>query len=95
LSLGWSVLSYHGKCECLLFLTYCIFEHRSIKTMKNVSLTKKRNTEILKNYNAMYFGEMKRDEVIYQELSEKYFMMPKTLYEIVLKESKKHELQSA
>lgn len=61
----------------------------------NLSMTKRSHVllqskykKIFERYTQMYFGQMMRDEKIYEILCEEFHLMPKTLYGIVLKMSK-------
>ena len=55
--------------------------------MRNYPLIEKRNELLFADY-AKLWGDGKREELIFEELSEKYFLEVKTIYRIVLRESK-------
>lgn len=63
--------------------------------MRNPIIKSNRNAKIAQDYNEMYFGQLMRDEAIFQALMEKYFLAYKTLYKIVLAESRKQSPQTA
>lgn len=56
--------------------------------MRNSDLINQRNQAIYQKYCEMYFGEMKREEVIWPELKKLFWLEEDTLYRIVLKVSK-------
>lgn len=59
----------------------------NIKKMGNQPLKEKRDKLIFDDY-AKLWGTGKREELIFDELSEKYFLERDTLYRIVLQQKK-------
>ncbi|TWI16303.1 hypothetical protein [Sphingobacterium siyangense] len=55
--------------------------------MRDNSLIEKRNRAIYDDFEHMFNHEGKRMEVIYNELSSKYFLVPKTVSKIVYAEA--------
>lgn len=51
--------------------------------MRNEDLKLARNTKILERYNQMYWGEMKRDSVIFPELTREFYLAETTLKDII------------
>lgn len=61
---------------------------------KTSDLVQQRDEQILEAYNKMYWGEMKREEAIWPELEQRFFLKQKTLYKIVLAKSKEKANQN-
>lgn len=55
---------------------------------RNIEKYSKRNRDIAADYTRLYFVDGKRDDVIFPQLAEKYYLQPSTIEKIVLKESK-------
>lgn len=49
----------------------------------------RRNKLIAEDYTRLFFEECKRDEAIFVELGEKYFLEPDTIYRIILEQQRK------
>ena len=55
---------------------------------KNTALLHCRNLAIADDYMDQFFNQGKREDLIFQELSLRYFLQPATIRKIVLKQSK-------
>lgn len=51
----------------------------------------RRNKLIAEEFSRLFFEEGKREDVIFNELSERYFLSPQTVYRIVLEQQKEVE----
>jgi len=58
--------------------------------MRSNSLLSERNVSIFKDFEEL-FNQGKRFDFIYEELSGKYFLVPKTIAKIVYSEAKKQK----
>ena len=55
---------------------------------RNLTKISTRNKTITEEYTRLFFTEGKRDEVIFEDLGNKYYLQPETVRKIVLKAAK-------
>ncbi|MBD3748962.1 MAG: hypothetical protein IE931_05655 [Sphingobacteriales bacterium] len=52
-----------------------------------------RNKSIFEDYTELFYTKMMREEVIFKQLGEKYFLEPSTIYRIILEKTKQLDQQ--
>lgn len=60
---------------------------------RNPHKIQERNRLIAEDYNDLFFNQGKREEVILKELADKYHLMERTIYRIVLRESRGQDME--